>query len=429
MDDQNILRYLFHAMKVQMKNSNDMIFFKDLDLRYVVASKGFFDLVGVQSDDCAGLTDYDFFPPELAAKYIEDDRALLSSGKALIDVIEFIPNEEGGVNYASTSKYPVCDEAGKVIGLYGFSRDVTAEIQLEEEKARGKLSNMLFDDVLEADITQNHMVGARGKVWSKVLGNVNYQAYTDAVRKTVEQLVHPDHRTAFSEAFSVGRLLSLYESGVRGFDHVTYLTRDGEHYEWVSYLSQMHQSKHTGSVMLVSFLRNQNDEVLQQEQLKRKAATDYLTGLYNRRSLFDQIQERLDKNNVNEDFALLFIDLDNFKHINDTYGHLTGDRVLKETGTKLLELCGDNDLAGRIGGDEFMLILSVSGEQVIRDRITGIMEQLRAFWNADEIVRQVTYSIGISLSGPDKGLEQLYAEADQAMYRAKSAGRDRVAYF
>lgn len=424
MDDQNILRYLFHAMKVQMKYSNDMIFFKDLELRYVVGSKGFLDLVRFSSDDVTGLTDYDFFPPELAAKYIEDDRALLSSGKALIDVIEFIPNEEGGVNYASTSKYPVCDETGKVIGLYGFSRDVTAEIQLEEEKARSQLSNMLFDDVLEADITQNRMVGVRGKVWSSALGQGNQESYTEAVRKTVEQIVHPDHRTAFAEAFSIERLLSLYESGVRGFDHVTYLTRDGEQYEWVSYLSQMHKSKHTGSVMLISFLRNQNDEVLRQEQLKRKAATDYLTGLYNRRSLFDHIQEHLDEN-----FALLFIDLDNFKHINDTYGHLTGDRVLKETGTKLLELCCENDLAGRIGGDEFMLILSVSGEQAVRDRIADIMEQLRAFWNGDEIVRQVTYSIGISFSGPGKGLEQLYAEADKAMYRAKRAGRDRVAYF
>lgn len=158
------------------------------------------------------------------------------------------------------------------------------------------------------------------------------------------------------------------------------------------------------------------------------AATDSLTGLANRRRL-DQVlrQEwaRAQRNHM--PLALLMVDVDHFKAFNQRHGHAGGDHALREV-AKAIEAClrRPADLAARYGGEEFQVVLpetDLAGAQVMAERIRRSVEELVPF--ADD-ARGVTVSIGIGLSGTQYDLARLLGAADEALYRAKAKGRNRV---
>lgn len=168
----------------------------------------------------------------------------------------------------------------------------------------------------------------------------------------------------------------------------------------------------------------------QQRLLEGLAAADPLTGLNNRRAFFEQVARRLDAAPRDDTLAaLLMIDVDGFKPVNDRHGHAVGDRVLVAVATTLRAALQDDDIAGRFGGDEFCLLLVgvPPGEATLR------AERLRAAVAArpvrvDGIDAPVTLSIGIAHVREGRGadLETLLAAADRRLYLAKRAGRDRV---
>ena len=130
-------------------NTLDLIFIKDTDLNYISASQAFANMVGHQTaNELAGKSDFDIFEPDLAKRYTQDDLKLLESGLPMKDQIEPIPDQNGRKSYSSTSKYPIRNPEGKVIGIYGVGRDVTAQVQLAEERENRKLSRQMFEGCL-----------------------------------------------------------------------------------------------------------------------------------------------------------------------------------------------------------------------------------------------------------------------------------------
>ncbi|MBZ6073478.1 GGDEF domain-containing protein [Aeromonas schubertii] len=150
-------------------------------------------------------------------------------------------------------------------------------------------------------------------------------------------------------------------------------------------------------------------------RLNDQAHCDELTGLPNRRSFAERLGETRQ--------ALLLLDLDHFKGINDRFGHASGDQVLRRFGTLLREACPTGALAARIGGEEFVLLLP-AGE---RADLLALAERLRLSTQAIVLDdgTPLTVSLGVGLQGKDETLEQLFRRADTALYRAKMAGRDR----
>ena len=146
---------------------------------------------------------------------------------------------------------------------------------------------------------------------------------------------------------------------------------------------------------------------------------DPLTRLLNRRALLHELQET-EELPVQRSLALVFLDLDNFKQINDGYGHVIGDRVLEKFGSLLEELVRDDDNAFRVGGDEFALLLRDAGEPEAREVVARIMEAVES--NIDPLVRMLTASFGIATSGRRQEPEELLRIADEAMYQAKRSG-------
>ena len=162
------------------------------------------------------------------------------------------------------------------------------------------------------------------------------------------------------------------------------------------------------------------------------SAGDALTGLANRHLFFDRLELAThEAERANNKFALLFLDLDKFKPINDTLGHDIGDLVLKTVATRLQNLVRAGDTVARMGGDEFTLILNGLHSAPDAEKIAAkIIECIGAPFTFGNISCHLGASIGITLF-PDHGTiaEQLINKADKAMYLAKAQGRNTYCFF
>ena len=170
-----------------------------------------------------------------------------------------------------------------------------------------------------------------------------------------------------------------------------------------------------------------NEELLSKAtKLEEKASFDFLTKLYNRRKFNSFLEYEISKANrySEQHLSLLLVDIDYFKNVNDTHGHLVGDYILQEI-SKILTVCSrDTDIVARWGGEEFVLMLP----QTNVEQAFLVAEKLRATIEKHKFddVKHITCSIGISQFHKNEDKETLFKRVDEALYKAKKAGRNRV---
>lgn len=167
--------------------------------------------------------------------------------------------------------------------------------------------------------------------------------------------------------------------------------------------------------------------------LQYMASVDELTGIYNRRAFLEKAESLIVKcNKLDLKYGLLMLDIDNFKSVNDHYGHLAGDKVIKSVSTSIRYIFLESGIFGRIGGEEFSAILPLGKKPSlleIAEKTRRLIAENIITIN-DEITISVTVSIGIAYpDNPDETLTQLLSNADVALYRAKKAGRNRISQF
>lgn len=181
---------------------------------------------------------------------------------------------------------------------------------------------------------------------------------------------------------------------------------------------------------IFKFLSGNDVESQYHDIVFRMAITDGLTNLANRKQLDTVLAEELPRaQRHGRHLSLLMIDIDHFKKINDSYGHLTGDSVLRGLAAALTKRLRQNDKLGRFGGEEFCLVLpetSLSSAVRIAEDVRGIVAQ--QVFAAEQHEIQVTVSIGVAAATPMMTIEQLYKAADDMLYKAKASGRNRVCY-
>jgi len=161
-------------------------------------------------------------------------------------------------------------------------------------------------------------------------------------------------------------------------------------------------------------------------ELRRQARTDALTGLLNRRGLEEQAEQLL-ASPARQPLAVVIADLDHFKSINDRLGHAAGDDVLRRFALYLREALGSQGLAGRLGGEEFVLLLPNHSAEAAYARVDALRAGVPARFTASHpALDQVSASFGIAMVEPGQSWSTTLARADAALYRAKHAGRNRV---
>ena len=172
---------------------------------------------------------------------------------------------------------------------------------------------------------------------------------------------------------------------------------------------------------LKSEIEINSEELEHEKRIVEMARQDYLTGLATRWFLQEYIETHKDEENI----TCIYFDLDNFKFVNDTYGHQAGDRALAAT-AEMMQRDFTNGFAARMGGDEFMVVLI--GEISVKDvekKVNLFMKNLLDYYKGTRTMKKLSVSAGISqkLKGEDKTIDQLIHESDTALYEAKKGGR------
>ena len=166
-----------------------------------------------------------------------------------------------------------------------------------------------------------------------------------------------------------------------------------------------------------------------EEQLERLATIDAPTGLYNRRAILGKLNDLINSaNRYREALSLIMLDIDHFKEINDRYGHLTGDDVLEEIASSVRHNVRDTDVVGRYGGEEFIILLpktNLYSAWVVAERLRGIIHNTQMKGSVGNMFT-VTISQGLADWEPPENASSLISRAEEALYRAKEKGRNRV---
>ncbi|MGE0384636.1 MAG: GGDEF domain-containing protein [Gammaproteobacteria bacterium] len=248
------------------------------------------------------------------------------------------------------------------------------------------------------------------------------------LRRVLDEMVHST-AAAGAQADEYGRSLDSYGSQLRQIRDPAALQ------EIVSALSRdtrlMHDSVGQLQQQLEASRRETEDLRLRLERVQSEMLTDPLTGLANRRG-FAQAIEAIEAGNGQTlaGCCLLMLDIDHFKRINDTYGHLLGDRVIRAVAQVLRQSIKGGDVSTRLGGEEFAILLPrtpLDGAAALAERIRTTVEGLRIRrTDANTYIDRFTISIGVAAHRPDEGLESFMDRGDRALYRSKNGGRNRV---
>lgn len=209
------------------------------------------------------------------------------------------------------------------------------------------------------------------------------------------------------------------------------MLREDQHEHWVEGKFALYQ-KQSRVQGIRGVLRDVTEAHVQEKRISHMAMHDTLTGLPNRTYLDDRISEEIKRSNITgSKFALLFIDLDNFKQVNDLHGHKSGDQLLIDVGNILRANLRATDVLARWGGDEFVVLLPFSQEvEIARKVASEMMRKLQLNLEEMDSDMHVTLSIGIAVY-PDDGNtgESLLMQADKALFYAKSQGRNNIQLF
>ena len=170
---------------------------------------------------------------------------------------------------------------------------------------------------------------------------------------------------------------------------------------------------------IIALINDVTEKQLLKKELEKRSTTDFLTGVMNRRACQENIQRQLSINNKG---TLLMIDVDDFKHVNDTYGHNIGDEVLIKVASIIKNNVEEYDLVGRMGGDEFIAFLCTNTDEKHACQIAQrIIDEIKTGFSDKEYEKDVSVSIGIAIcKGEHLSFEKMYTTADKALYNVKN---------
>lgn len=303
-------------------------------------------------------------------------------------------------------------EDGRRLGWVAVVRDVSQRKRAEEERQR----------LFELSISMLCIAGMDGHfkelnpAWSATLG----WSQEELKARPWLDFVHPDD---VERTLGAGTRLAQGET-MLGFEN-RYLCKDGA-WRWLLWNSV----PLIKAGLIYCVVQDVTERKLMEAELVRLATIDSLTNICNRHHFLERADQEIKRARRygHSGLALLMMDLDHFKDVNDRHGHEAGDRVLAEMTARVLDMLRESDIMGRLGGEEFAVLLVEAGDgEAVR-----VAQRLRATLAATPVkagAASISYTVSIgvaSLSEGDQGVADLLRRADQALYRAKSLGRDRV---
>jgi diguanylate cyclase (GGDEF)-like protein/PAS domain S-box-containing protein len=406
-----------------LENTSDFVYFKDKSSRFRFCSQTLADITGHASwRDMIGKHDLEVFPSETAQIYYQEELPVFETGTPILGKIDPYLDAAGNRGWVSTSKWPLFDEAGRVAGLFGISRDVTERMQqLESLKLAANVFTHAREGIMIADAEGN--IVDVNEAFSRITG--------------------------YSREDVLGRNPRLLSSGRQDRAFYEALWHDlAEHGYWYGEVWNRRKNGEVFAVMqTISAVRNDAGQVRQylalfsditpmkehERQLEQIAHFDALTQLPNRVLLADRLHQAMHQTRRREQrLAVAYLDLDGFKAINDTYGHEAGDQLLITLAARMKLALRDGDTLARLGGDEFVaVLLDLSDIPASLPMLGRLLVAASQPVHVGKHALQVSASVGVTFypQVEDVDADQLLRQADQAMYQAKLAGKNRYHVF
>jgi diguanylate cyclase (GGDEF)-like protein/PAS domain S-box-containing protein len=406
-----------------MDNLSGLAFIKDVEGRFIFANQAMDKVLNVERGATIGKFDTELVPEQTARALRELDKRVLSAGQP-IQRVETIPTPNGDSYWLST-RFPLSDNTNNVHHVGGISIDITELMKAQQDLA-------LRNRAIEASVNPIVIVDASAEHQPLIYVNSAFETITgysseEAVGRNCNFLQGSDRdqpelqklRDAIREKRSASVLLRNYRKDGSLFLNELYVApvTDGQS-EHVRYF--------VGVLYDVTQIRRY------QEDLEHQANYDALTGLANRNLLHERIQQALiQARRYDHLLTVVFIDIDNFKLVNDSLGHSAGDELIVTVAERLRVCVRDGDTVARIGGDEFVLLLI---NQNFEDGNIQIMKRIQEEMAHPVLIRGkglvVTCSMGLARFPEDgEDAESLLANADVAMYRAKANGRNNFQFY
>ncbi len=465
-DKQAIAKERF-SLQALIDGAPDYFWMKDLDGRFVIANQAIASDSGRgRSDELIGLTDFDIHPFEAAQAFRATEQELLATAQPRSDIEERVVTAKGEVKWFSSTKAPMRNEDGQICGVIGIGRDITArkvadhlrdrQAEILEMIAMGAELEAVLERVVRlvelqlADVFCSVvLVNEEGTLLGRVVAPSLPEIYTRAidgvpVGPTMGSCGTAAYRRASVVVSDIAtdplwhdiRDLAL-PHGLRSCWSTPILSKDGDPLGVFALYAGTVREPTDAEKRFVDIATHIAGIAIARKRAEDRihfmANHDALTGLPNRSLLKDRLTQAMSVARRKGRWATVaFIDLDNFKFINDSLGHSAGDELLKAIAARMTGSLRASDAVVRLGGDEFVVLLVDQAKKVdaVADIVRGLQAAIAAPVELGDHRLQVTSSCGVA-NYPDDGtdVETLLAHADAAMYRAKEIGRDNFQFY
>ena len=343
-----------------------------------------------------------------------------------------VRNETGEIRWFSISGKPLFGPNGEFRGYRGTGRDITESKRAEESLLQSESDLRRFRVAMDATADAVYLVDRA----SMRFIDVN-EAACRMQKRTREELLAlgPDGVLSVSRAEMERTYDAVIAAGPDAKPVESMRQRENGTQVWVEV--RRHAQRFGESWMMVTVVRDITARKIAEVEIERLAFYDPLTQLPNRRLLLDRLQHALASSaRSGRNGALLFIDLDNFKTLNDTLGHDKGDLLLQQVAQRLATCVREGDTVARLGGDEFVVMLEGLSEnpeeaathaEIVGEKIIAALNQPYLLAGHEH---RSTPSIGVTLfGGHQNAIDELLKQADLAMYQSKAAGRNAMRFF
>lgn len=415
------ITYTLPKLQEFLDSLEDHAWLKSPDGNYILCNKAVEKAWGLSTQQILGSNDYQLFDDELARKFISADQWVIDNKTQLVvEECSSTDNDQSEV-WLETIKAPIYSEDGQLLGTMGMTRNVTRRRQLENQL---NLTTQIFNHSREGVMITDDKANVID-VNAAFTAITGYQA-DEVIGRNPRILRSGHHDDAFYQA--IWHNLSQNKSWKGEFLN---RRKDGSLYPQLSTITPVFDDHQQVKNYLCVFedisLRKAHEAKLEQ-----MAYFDPLTELPNRTNLLQEIAHQIKRYDITKlNFATLFLDIDHFKHINDSFGHYYGDQVLVELANRLKLCLKETDHIARIGGDEFVVLLTeLPPEQSLVPILDNIFSVFERYFDFGEESLRLSTSIGIA-NYPQDGQtpEALLKNADTAMYLAKKNGRNGYAFY
>lgn len=325
-----------------------------------------------------------------------------------------------------------------LLRAFGHIKRLKSFLSIEREVNqinRGRATDDgFYDNVLEADITNDCLIGENAAGLIKLLKLPPNSSYSSCIENILDQFIKEPYRKLYGDHFNRENLLKRYQEGEKKFTFEFEECADLIHYCWTRVTVCIYFSDTSQSVKIISYVKNIQKEKENELCLIREAHTDFLTGLYNKRAAEPMIWSIFDKSRGKSHahaHALMIVDIDFFKQVNDTIGHAGGDSVLKMVARLLQNQMDSHDIVSRIGGDEFLILMkNCTSTEVACKKAKQLVKLATALDTSTYNNISLSLSIGIALYPfHADNYADLFNMADQALYCRKRDGRNGYSIF